>query len=160
MAISSAGVGSGLNVQSIVSQLVAVESQPVKLLQAKGSTLQTKLSVFGQVKSELASLQDAASALMSTSTWDSKSFTSSATANVTGTIGANAMLGTFRVAVTNLAAPQTLQYNAFTPAIDPTVPANALPDGVLTFQLGKWADPVSGGTFADKKKQTAVRCHR
>jgi len=146
MAISSAGVGSGLNVQSIVSQLVAVESQPVKLLQAKGSTLQTKLSVFGQVKSELASLQDAASALISSSTWDSKSFTSSATANVTGTISANAMVGTFKVDVGNLATSQTLKFNAFSPAIDPSTPANALPNGKLTFQLGTW----SGAAFANK----------
>ena len=33
MAISAAGVGSGLDVQSIVSQLVAIEKQPLKQLQ-------------------------------------------------------------------------------------------------------------------------------
>ncbi|NVO05048.1 MAG: flagellar filament capping protein FliD [Rhodoferax sp.] len=107
MAISSAGIGSGLNVQSIVSQLVAVESQPVKLLQSKGSTLSTKLSVFGQIKSELSSLQDAASALTSTTTWNSKSFTSSNAAAVTGTSTSAAAAGSFSVDVLNLVTTQS-----------------------------------------------------
>lgn len=107
MAISSAGIGSGLNVQSIVSQLVAVEAQPVRLLQAKGTTLQTKLSIFGQIKSELSALQDAASALTSASTWGGKSFTSSATASVTGTATSAAASGSFSVEVLNLVRTQS-----------------------------------------------------
>lgn len=107
MAISSAGVGSGLNVQSIVSQLVAVEQQPIKLLQAKGSVLQTKLSVFGQIKSGLSALQDAARALTSSSTWTSKSFTSSANTLVTGSATSNASAGSFSVNVVNLSSTQS-----------------------------------------------------
>ena len=141
MAISSPGIGSGLNITSIVSQLVAVEQQPVRVLQSKGATLQSKLSVFGTVKSDLSALQDAASALVSATTWDSKSIASSATANVTATIGASAMVGSFKVDVGNLATSQTLKFNAFSPAIDP------LAEGSLTFQLGTW----SGTSFA---KQT------
>jgi len=107
MAISSAGVGSGLNVQSIVSQLVAVEQQPVKLLQAKGSTLQTKLSIFGQIKSELSALQDAAKALVDPTLWDSKSLVSSNTASVTGTATSAAASGSFGVTVDNLLSTQS-----------------------------------------------------
>jgi len=149
MAISSAGIGSGLNVQSIVSQLVAVESQPVKLLQAKGATLQTKFSVFGQIKSELAALQDAASALVSATTWDSKTVTSSSAANVTGTAGFGALLGTFKVDTRTLATSQTLKISAYSPTIDPST--NPLPDGSLTFQLGSW-----NGTTFTKKQDTSV----
>jgi flagellar hook-associated protein 2 len=150
VAISSPGLGSGLNIGSIVSQLVAVESQPVQLLQKKSSVLQTKMSVFGQIKSELSALQDASQALVDATTWDSKSFASDAPTAVTGTVSTSAMAGTFKVAVTNLATVQALKFNAFNPAIDPTT--NPLPAGTLTFQMGTW----SGNAFANKKDATNV----
>ena len=131
MAISSPGLGSGLNVTSIVSQLVAVEQQPVALLQQKGNTLQTKLSVFGQVKSELASLQDAASALMDSSTWASKTFSSDTTAAVTGTATSSALSSAYSVSVGNLAANQSVRTN-FASAY--TAPA----DDTLNIRLGSW----------------------
>ncbi len=106
MAISSPGLGSGLNITSIVSQLVAVESLPVQLLQKKSSVLQTKLSVFGQIKSELSALKEAASALTDLPTWNSKSFTSS-NAAVTGTSTSEAAVGSFSVEVQNLVTTQS-----------------------------------------------------
>lgn len=114
MAISSAGLGSGLDINSIVSQLVAVEQQPIKLLQAKVSTLQTKMSVFGQVKSELSALQDAASALMSSSTWSGMGFTSGNTAALSGTATSTAVAGSHTVTVNNLVTGQTLKTAAVT----------------------------------------------
>ena len=132
MAISSPGLGSGLNIQSIVSQLVAVESQPVRLLQAKSNTLQTKMSVFGQIKSELSALQDASQALVDATTWDSKSFSSSNTSAVTGTATSSALSSAFSVEVTNLAASQSLK----TAGVASTFTAPT--GGTLTFQLGTW----------------------
>jgi flagellar hook-associated protein 2 len=131
-----------LNIQSIVSQLVAVESQPVKLLQAKNSTLQTKMSVFGQIKSELSALQDASQALVDATTWDSKTFTSGNTSAVTGTATSSALSSAFSVEVTNLAASQSLKTAGVATSF--TAPAS----GTLTFQLGTWnADgSFAGGT--------------
>lgn len=121
MAISSAGVGSGLNVQSIVSQLVAVEQQPVRLMQAKGSTLQTKMSAFSQIKSELAALQDAANALTSASVWNSKTLTSSNTSAVIGTASAEALATTFSISVGTLAKGQSVYSGAVTTGFPVTV---------------------------------------
>lgn len=53
MAISSPGVGSRLDVNSIVSQLVAIEKQP---LQVKASKLQAQLSLYGTLKSQVIDL--------------------------------------------------------------------------------------------------------
>jgi flagellar hook-associated protein 2 len=150
MSISSTGIGSGLDVQSIVSQLVAVESRPVRLLQSKSNTLQTKLSVFGQIKSELSSLKDAASALTSATGWDAKTFASDAATAVTGSVSTSALTGSFKVEVTSLAAPQSLLFNAFSPAVDPAT--NPLPAGFLNFQSGSWET----GTFANKKDAKGV----
>ena len=66
MAISSPGVGSGLDVNSIVTQLVAIEKQPLTNLQTKANTLQTQLSLYGTIKSQVAALQDASTALLTT----------------------------------------------------------------------------------------------
>ncbi len=147
MAISSPGIGSGLNITSIVSQLVAVEQQPVQLLQAKGSTLQTKLSVFGQVKSELSALQDAAHALMDSGTWDSKSFSSGNTSAVTGTATASALSSSFSLEVGNLATAQSLK----TVGVSSTYKATAT--GKLNIQLGQWG---ANGSFTGAGSAVSV----
>ncbi len=57
--ISSPGVGSGLDVNSIVRQLMAIESRPLNRLQADKTDLQTQLSAFGTLKSALSTFQTA-----------------------------------------------------------------------------------------------------
>ena len=57
--ISSPGVGSGLDVNSIVDQLMAIESRPLDRLQSSKQDLQVKLSAYGTLKSSLASFQSA-----------------------------------------------------------------------------------------------------
>jgi flagellar hook-associated protein 2 len=132
MAISSPGIGSGLDINSIVSQLVAVEKQPIKVLQSKVSTLQSKMSVFGQVKSDLSALQDAANSLMGAATWDSKTLTSGNTAAVTGTATSAALSSAFSVEVTSLASGQSVETSAVASTyVAPTT-------GTLSFRLGAW----------------------
>jgi flagellar hook-associated protein 2 len=104
VAISSPGVGSGLDINSIVTQLAAVEKQPLVTLQKNASKLQTQLSSFGMVKSQLATLQDAAQNLLATDTWGAKTFTSSSSAAVTGTAGVNASANSFKIRVAQLAS--------------------------------------------------------
>ena len=138
MAISSPGIGSGLNITSIVSQLVAVESQPITLLQTKNSTIQTKMSAFGTVKSDLSAVQDAANALMNSSTWDSKGFSTDNTTAVSGTATSSALASSFTLEVGNLASAQSLK----TAGVATTYTAPTT--GTLSFQLGSWD---SSGTF-------------
>ena len=107
MAISSPGVGSGLDINSIVTQLTAVEKQPLVQLQQNASKLQTKLSSFSTVKSQLASVQDAAQKLLDTDTWGAKTFTSSSSSVVTGSAGTGAKASSFKVRVGQLATVQT-----------------------------------------------------
>ena len=53
MAITSAGIGSGLDINGIISQLMSVESRPLSQIQAKEAKEQQKLSAYGQVRSAL-----------------------------------------------------------------------------------------------------------
>lgn len=61
--ISSAGVGSGINVESLVSSLMSVEKQPLTKLQSRQTSYESKISALGNLKSALATLQTAAKAL-------------------------------------------------------------------------------------------------
>lgn len=65
--ITAAGAGSGIDIESILSQLDQLNRQPVNTLNQKRAELDVELSAYGTVKSALSSLQTAADALGSTS---------------------------------------------------------------------------------------------
>ena len=144
--ISTPGVGSGLDVRAIVSQLVALEKQPLTQLQSKATSLQTKLSSYGRIKSEMASLQDAAAALLNKSAWDSKTFASTNTSAVSGSAEPGALAASFAVQVTQLAQAQSVR--------SAPVTSNAAigADGRLDIQSGEWSGQTfsagSGGTVS------------
>lgn len=61
--ITAAGVGSGIDVEGIISQLMELERAPVNALDAKRQRLDVELSAFGSVKSAMNELSTAARAL-------------------------------------------------------------------------------------------------
>ena len=63
MALTAAGVGSGIDIEGILTQLGEIERQPIVALEARREELDVELSAFGTVKSALSSFQTAASAL-------------------------------------------------------------------------------------------------
>lgn len=129
--ISSAGIGSGLDVKSIVSQLVQAESKPLTQLQTRGSTLNTKLSNWGTVKSQLAAVQDAAQKLMGVSGWNARSFKSGNEDTLTGTATEGATAGSYQVEVKSLAKAQSARSS--------TVDAGkTLGEGGLLISIGQW----------------------
>ena len=77
MGISSSGIGSGLDVENIITKLVALEKQPLTSLQIKATIIQTKISDYSQVKALVSTLTDAASKLSLDSGWNSLSVVSS-----------------------------------------------------------------------------------
>ena len=58
--ITSMGVGSGLNLESLVSDLMKIERLPLANLQKQVSSFNTKISAMGTLASKLSSLQTAA----------------------------------------------------------------------------------------------------
>lgn len=141
--ISSLGIGSnGIDTASIVSKLVAVENVPVTQMQTQAKGIQTKISDWGTIKSAMASLQDAANALVDPSTWNARTATSNNSAAVTATVSTGALAGNFNVTVNKLATAQTNQSVAITSG---SAFGSA---GTLSIQLGSW----SGNTFAAGSK--------
>lgn len=139
MAISSAGIGSGLDVNSIVSQLVALEKQPLKPLQLKATTLQAQVSAFGQVQSQFAALTDVATRIADPNSWTARVASSSNTSAATITATNAASATTFSLDVDALALKQSASSAAIAPGTMPGA-------GTLTFQLGTWTG--AGATFA------------
>ncbi|MBA4175224.1 MAG: flagellar hook protein [Leptothrix sp. (in: Bacteria)] len=135
MAISSAGIGSGLDVGSIVSRLVDIERQPIRQLQGEATRLQTQISAFGRVQGSFSTLRDAASKLTQASTWSASTATSTDTA-LLGATATGGLKGNYSVAVSRLAAAQTLATTAFASA------STSLGSGTLRIELGDFdSDP-------------------
>lgn len=101
--ISSPGLGSNLDVKTIVSQLVALEKKPLDTLKLQAATVQTKISAFGQIKSLVSTLSDAASKLTSVTGWNAVTATSSDTSSVSVSAIGGTQPTTFSVEVQALA---------------------------------------------------------
>ncbi|AGX87481.1 flagellar filament capping protein FliD [Candidatus Symbiobacter mobilis] len=106
-AISSAGIGSGLDVKSIVSQLVAIEKQPIVKLQAKQASIETKISTFSQIKSLFSNLSSAVGTLSSLTTWNAVTASSSDEESVSASAIGGTAANDFTVQVTGLAKAQS-----------------------------------------------------
>jgi flagellar hook-associated protein 2 len=133
--ISSLGVGSGLDLASLVRQLVAAERAPAEgRLDRSASKLQSQISALGQVKSGLATLQEALAKL--TGAEDARSVQLSDETALSATATAAADIGRYNVEVFELAKAQSLASAGF---VDLDA---ALGSGDITLALGA-NDPVT-----------------
>lgn len=153
--VTSLGVGSGLDLQGMLTKLMQVEQQPLTLLQKKQTSYQSKISALGTLQSSLAALQTAAAALTPSSTQTatekfasySASLADSAIASASATKGAVA--GTYSLEVSALASAQRLvsRASAFTSATS----ALNIDAGTLSIQFGQLTpattDPVAAAAY-------------
>lgn len=117
MAITSTGIGSGLDVDSIVSALVAAERTPAETrLTRQTSVANYQLSGLGTLKSAMASLQTAAQRLLSGASLASRTASSSDTAYVKATGSSDAVPGSYKVEVLQLASAHKIASGTFASA--------------------------------------------
>jgi flagellar hook-associated protein 2 len=146
-AITSLGIGSGIDINSMVNQLVALERRPLEQMQRDAGRMQTQVSSLGRLQSLFSGLQDAANKLTGTSLWQSSKASSSNEQAVALVGGSTAAAGSYAVNVTALAAGQTAASRATFGAATDTVGS-----GTLTIELGGWA----GNTFTAKSGSSAL----
>lgn len=142
--LSSPGIGTGgLDVKSIISQLVALEKRPLDTLKLQAATTTTKISAFGQIKSLVSALSDAASKLTSFTGWNSVSATSSDSTFVSASAIGGTQATNFNVEVQALAKAQSTASGSISGAVGA---------GTLKIELGSWGvtTPGAGGTFVGK----------
>jgi len=144
--MSSAGIGSGLDINSIVTQLMTIEQRPLTLLNQKEASYQAKLSAYGTLKSSVASLQGAVRALKSSSLYTAQSAKVADSTVASASAVATAVAGTYNLNVTALAKAQSLATKAdFSSQTTDIAAAN----GKIKIELGTF----SAGTFtADSSK--------
>lgn len=148
MALSSPGIGSNLDVNSIVSQLMALERRPITALDKREAGFQAQLTAYGSLKGALSSFQNALKALATPARFTGNRTSVADTTILTASAGSGAAAGNYGIQVTALAQAHKLKTGT---AIAST--SETLGSGTLTVQFGTY----SGGTFtanADKAAAT------
>ena len=130
--ISSPGLASGIDVKSIVSQLVALDRAPLQPLQRTASSLQSKLSVYGSLKSMVSGLGDAAAKLSQSSSWSGVKASSSNAAAVSATAAPGASATSLSIEVQHLAKAQSAASGAI-------ATGSGIGAGTLSIQVGTGA---------------------
>ena len=145
--IQSLGVGSGLDARGIITQLLAIERQPLQRLQSAASDVQTQISAFGTVRAKVDALGSAAQALADADKWNETTVNLNGSQALKVTATSNAEPLELEVSVTALAQRQSI---ATSPLADP-MPAMS---GTLTIELGSWT--TGFGVFTPQASRSPV----
>ncbi len=113
MPITAAGVGSGLDIDNIVNQLMSIERQPLYELQRKESRVQAQISAYGALKSTLSSFQDAMQSLGSVDSFKVFTANSGDASVLEASADANAAAGSYVLSVQRTAQHHKLGSSAF-----------------------------------------------
>ena len=149
--IVSTGIGSGLDVNSLVQQLIAAEGQPVQQrLAIKESQYQSKLSAYGSLKSALSALKTATEKLQNAETFDARTIASSNEEAVTVSVQASAVPARYSVNIVSTAVAERLTSGAFASA-ETTVGTGSLAISVggAAFEVAIDAENNTVGGIAD-----------
>ena len=134
--ISTPGIGSGLDVNGLVSKLMAVEQQPLTKLATREAGFQAKISAFGSINGVLSALQTAAQTLTSSLTFTGTAASVSDPTVLSASTGGGAAAGSYSLSVTQLATSHIVSSD----------PLNLYATTADTFHTGTLAISIGGGT--------------
>lgn len=103
---SSLGIGTGVDLQSMLSSIIAAERAPINALDTKIAAANSKISLYGTLKSKMDALKTAADTLQFPSRLSALSATSSDTTVMTASANYTAAVGSYGMEVTQLAGNQ------------------------------------------------------
>lgn len=148
--ITSAGIGSNIDIESLITNLMQIERKPITQLQTQNTTQQAKLSAFGTLKSNLSKLQTAAEAIDTRNEFAAFKANLADTAVASATAGAGAAASSYRLEVTSLASSQKVvtaaQGSGYTFA-----------DGTLSLTVGTTTTNVNISAAAGNNTLSGVR---
>jgi flagellar hook-associated protein 2 len=149
--LAIAGLASGFDWQSLVSQLVQAQRAPETLLEDQQTTMQTQNTALGTIKTALQTLQTDVTTLSNPSFFDSVTATSSDTTLATATAAQGTAPGTYSFDVTQLATAAALQSSPQPTALNATNDVSN-----LTLSSAPFATPVTAGTFTVNGQQITI----
>ncbi|ACX95477.1 flagellar filament capping protein FliD [Halothiobacillus neapolitanus] len=136
--ISFSGLGSGLDIQGIVTQLVNAEGAPQQqILTNRQTAFNTTLSALGQLKSSLSSIQTAVDAFQNLDTFRTRTATVSNSSILSASAIPGTALGTYQVEVDQLATAQKMASAGYASA------TSTVGSGTLNFTVGSGSFSVS-----------------
>jgi flagellar hook-associated protein 2 len=140
LGITSAGIGSGLDIEGIITKLMTVEAAPLDTYDAKAAAFQAKLTALSKLSTGVSSFQGSLSALSNSSTFKVLAASAADTGVVSPSATSDAVAGSYNVTVSQLAQAQSLNTKgvATTTALIGSGAATT-----LSFQFGT----VTSGTF-------------
>ena len=141
--LSTPGVGSGLDISGIISQLMAVERRPLVKLGTTQVELNTQLSAFGKLKSVIATFRGAMNELGSTDKFAYMSANASDTNLLRARAEPGAAPGNYQVEVERVAEHHRLAADSVFDDTDTTVVGN--PGERLTIGVGSRSFSIAHG---------------
>jgi len=130
MAIQAPGAGSGLDVNKIVTELMALERQPIDRLDTKQKIVNAQISAYGSLSSKVSSFQDAMEKLSSASEFSVFSAVSKDEALFTAKASSEASAGSYSVEVEVVAERDKIASKAYTDT------STSVGEGTLTLSTG------------------------
>jgi flagellar hook-associated protein 2 len=140
MGISSVGLGSGLDVNSIITGLMGVEKKPLTAVAQQKSAYQSKISAYGTMKSSLSLFQSSISALSNIAKFNVQTATSANTSIFTASSDGTATNGDHAITVNQLAKSHKLASGTFDNITD------TVNTGTLNIAFGSY-DPSNNNRF-------------
>jgi flagellar hook-associated protein 2 len=153
-AIPVGGLATGLDTNSLVDRLLAVERRPIALLEARKVKLRALSTAFTALNAKLLDLKAQADTLASPETFPSRSVISSAETVATAVAAPGAIRGTYTVTVTALARGSIAAATTTKAALTDTVASAA---GSFEFKLGANGAVVSVPLTATTTLEGLVR---
>ncbi|WP_308388908.1 flagellar filament capping protein FliD [Acidithiobacillus sp. AMEEHan] len=133
MSTSLSGLVSGIDVQSLITNLSAAYQAPITLLQTQEQTQQTTLSAWGTLQSSLSSLQSALGSLQNIGSTNNRSATVANSSLASATASANAQQGSYNLSNIVLAQAQSVYSSAFSSV------SSGIGTGTIQIQVGSGA---------------------
>ena len=140
MAISVGGLATGLDTDSLVAQLMAVERKPVTLLETRKLKFEALAASFKDLNSRLTSFKSKVDALKDPATFFARSVSSSDDTVATATATSGTVRGTFTITTTALAKGSIAAAGVTKSALTDTI---AIGNGNFEFKLGATGSVVS-----------------
>ena len=145
MALIATGIGSGLDIEGLIGQLMAAEATPVEQRLVKRETKITQdISALGSLKGALADFQSTLSSVNAIDTYKKRNASSSSASAVSVSVTADAAVGTFNLSVASLAKSQSLAVRNQFSSVNEVVGT-----GTLTFTLGTTSYTSNANTAND-----------
>ena len=146
--ISSAGIGSGLDIEGIIGSLMAAERLPLNKVSTERTAINTKISIYGIIKNSFADLKTATDKLTNLSNLNPLKASSSDDKIVSATASAANAKGSYSIEVSQLAKAQSVA------TLGVATADTVVGTGSLTITLGSYDSNTN--TFTDNADKTPV----